>query len=129
MVFWKKPPPPMEPQLLSGNLVLFGYPAPVAMFGIYIMIHMLGYLIIVSGFFDGSSIAKKPHLAAHFLPQLIGFMLLAYYGGGAWLTAMPEAEPGPGEYLYVGERIAMHMLAFQLYELVACIPAPVYWHA
>ena len=66
-----------------------------------------------------------PHMAAHFVPQLIGFIILAYLGAGAWLLHMPESDPGPGTYIYYGERIAMHMGAFQIYELAAAIPAPV----
>eukprot|EP00900_Chrysochromulina_parva_P024276 jgi/Chrpa1/6482/Chrysochromulina_OHIO_Genome00001437-RA len=123
----KKPvPPPAGPVLVSGNMQMFGFPAWIVMLGVYAGLHMLSYAVVVSGAFGrDSSLSKNPHLAAHFLPQLFGFAILAYLGGGGWLHAdMPSIDPGPGAYISFGEQIAMHMLSFQLYEIAACIPAP-----
>ena len=123
----KKPvPPPAGPVLVSGNMQMFGFPAWIVMLGVYAGLHMLSYAVVVSGAFGrDSSLSKNPHLAAHFLPQLFGFAILAYLGGGGWLHAdMPNIDPGPGAYISFGEQIAMHMLSFQLYEIAACIPAP-----
>lgn len=107
---------------VSGNMT-FCLPAWLVMYMLYMLIHVLCHMAIVSTSLKKTSLGADPHMAAHFPVQLFGFALLAYYGAGAWLSAMPDVDPGPGAYLFVGERIAMHMGAFQLYELSACIPS------
>lgn len=114
---------PPTPELISGKMEFFGYSAIPFMVVVYMCAHMLCYVAITSGAISNPEFAKSPHLAAHFLPQFFGFVMLAWLGGGGWLMHMPESDPGPGGYVFAGEQIAMHMLAFQIYELAACIPA------
>lgn len=117
----KEPDPPV---LQSGSLELFGRPAWLVGFCGLCALHVFCYFMATSRLgFSGSPLAKQPHLAAHFLPQLVGFLALAYYGGGAWINDMPPVETAIGDYLYVGERVSCIMIAFQMYEIAATIPA------
>ena len=89
------------------------------------VLHAVGYIFVAaSSGYSNSPLSKRPHLAAHFLPQLLGFIALAYLGGGSWLMEMPSAELAIGDYLYVGERVSCIMIAFQMYEIAATILAP-----
>jgi len=122
------PAPPSPPALESGNLLLFGHQAWLVGFAGLLALHAACYLAARFGT-KGTMLeplGQKPMMAAHFLPQLVCFVLAAYWGGGDWVTTMPPM-PAPrdmGLYLPQGERISCLMIGFQLYELVACIPCP-----
>ena len=108
---------------MSG-VQLFGQPGWLIGFLSLCALHTVCYIIAASSDYRNSALSKRPHLAAHFLPQLLGFMALAYVGGGSWLMEMPLAEVSIGDHLYVGERVSSIMIAFQMYEIAATIPAP-----
>jgi len=124
MRLWGKPEQqaPPAPELIRGPLAVVGSPAWLMGFRFFLAVHVVGYVVFISPAFKGSALQSNPMLAAHFLPQLLGFAALAYYGGGAWMTEMPAQEAPIDAYLYVGERVSCIMIAFQLYELAACIP-------
>ena len=72
-------------------------------------------------------LSKDPQLAAHFVPQLVGFGFLACWGATDWLYNMPERDcchvSTLDERWVSGQRVAAVMVALQLYELLACIPS------
>jgi len=113
---------PAAPAMLSGSMETCLPTWLVLFFGLFAL-HMLCYAVATAPSFKGSSLSASPHLAAHFLPQLVGFAVIAFNGGGAWFTGMPATEPPIDVYLQHGEHVSCLMIAFQLYELAACIPA------
>lgn len=109
----KKPlPPPPAPV----EQLLFGLPVYQSVCLLLCALHLVGFAVA------RSSGVKDPHLAGHFLPQLLGFIALAYQGSD-WFF-MTDAVEDIRAYYAPGERIAATMIGFQVYELLACIPSP-----
>ncbi len=107
-----------------GELRVFGVQGWLAWFATLCALHALCYLYVVR---SGSAFTKKhfrpkPHLAAHVLPQLLGFVVLAYHGCVFWFAhQLADTEP-LGDFFSHGEVMGTFMTGFQLYEAVACIP-------
>lgn len=169
---------PLRFPVLDGDIL--GLKAWQSQFGILCALHAAMCLVIkVAG---SAEFKKQPHLAAHFLPQLVGFGALAWLGVTGWIlnppppglnqvggyfagaparathtrahtthhdsTRQPTHATCPSRHtprpplphthtLSVapprtahahrftgGENISSVMLAFQLYELAACVPCP-----
>jgi len=114
------------PPLVSGNLLIFGQQSWLVLFAVLMLVHALCYLLVralpPSSRF--ATLQRDAHLAAHALPQFIGFALAAWCGAGDWFFDMPPASSVTiGSYLPQGERISSVILGFQIYELVTCIPS------
>jgi zinc transporter ZupT len=86
--------------------------------------HMICYSLIRT-VFSKTTVNKDPHLAAHFLPQMAGFVALAYGGAKTWLYEVPVVSV-PAEtatmFFGPGQRLCMIMIGLQIYECLACIP-------
>lgn len=121
------PSAPVTPPLVSGQILIFGVQAWLVGYLALVVLHVACYqLALACRGTRLDMLSKAPQLAAHFLPQLICFALAVYWAAFDWLFrgTIPEDAMafGIGGYLPEGERIACLMLAFQLYELSACIP-------
>ena len=85
-----KPLPPLQ----SGNLQIFGMQAWIFLFLALTQLHIACYLSHKSAMIGKKSrfatLKADAQLAAHFLPQLVGFVLTAYVGAGDWLYDMPS---------------------------------------
>ena len=115
---FRKPPTtvvPPPPQLILG------LPPWVAAFGILSGLHAIGFLVVKA--YGAKPPHKDANLPAHFLPQLVGFIALAYQGLSLWFT-MPSDISDLEAYYAPGEMVSATMMGFQLYELLACIPTP-----
>lgn len=96
---------------------LWGYLALAAL-------HMAG--VLYARAYGSAPIKKEAHLAAHLVPQFLGFVVIAVHGVYGWLRLVPDhadVEDIVGAYLPISERIACMMISFQLYEISASIPA------
>ena len=117
------------PAMQSGNILILGQQAWIVGFLALLLLHAACYLFVVFMLSEKGRFAqlkRDPQLAAHFLPQLVCFVIAAWYGTVAWVSQMPAAASfSIGSYLPQGERIACLMISFQLYELLACVPCPV----
>ena len=116
------------PRQASGNLLIFGYQAWLVGFVALLGLHAFFYFVALAC--KGTRLdmlSRAPHLEALFLPQLICFIAAVYWGAVVWMFRgeMPTdlASVTIGDYIPQGERIGCIMLAFQLYELSACIPS------
>jgi len=120
---WDKPKvAPGPPPITSGSMEIFGYPAWLMIFLGLCLMHVLGLIVVSMGPMRKTPLGKAPHLSAHFLPQLVGFIALSWYGGVMWMTEMPAEVTPIYEHIYIGERVSCIMLAFQMYEIAAAIP-------
>lgn len=123
MLPWqRKSVAPAVPAFLSGQLLVFGYQGWVVLLASLLLLHAVCYILAVKC--RGTMLdplSRDPMLAAHFLPQLLAFVLSAYCGAGDWMFHMSsESGEDIGAYLPQGERIACIMIGFQLYELMSC---------
>ena len=121
-----KPLPPLQ----SGNLQIFGMQAWIFLFLALTQLHIACYLSIKSAMIGKKSrfatLKADAQLAAHFLPQLVGFVLTAYVGAGDWLYDMPSHTGlSIASYVPQGERVSCVIIGFQLYEIVALLLSPV----
>jgi len=116
---------PSAPAIQSGHLEIEGYEAWLVVFAALLLLHAVCYVIIKKGLSKSGifgQLKTDPKLAAHFIPQLAGFCLSASLGLTDWLYNMPAAvSTSISSYVPQGERMACVMIAFQLYELLACI--------
>ena len=120
-----KPLPPLQ----SGNLQIFGMQAWIFLFLALTQLHIACYLSIKSAMIGKKSrfatLKADAQLAAHFLPQLVGFVLTAYVGAGDWLYDMPSHTGlSIASYVPQGERVSCVIIGFQLYEIVALLLSP-----
>jgi hypothetical protein len=104
------------------SLEAFG-PPWATFFGFLCTVHLACYCCVRLAGSD--ELRSQPSLAAHVLPQLLGFAVLAHLGvTGWWISPAPPGTDPIGGYFFGGDRISAAMVGFQLYELVACAPCP-----
>ena len=93
------------------------------MLGGLCLVHAIAFLIVPSVRKDFS---KTPHLAAHFVATLVGFLAFAAQGTSLWLaTPYLNNEPCVTDHIAgqcaEGARLAHAMMAFQTYEVIGRI--------
>ena len=93
------------------------------MLGALCLVHAIAFLIVPSVRKDFS---KTPHLAAHFVATLVGFLAFAAQGTSLWLaTPYLNNEPCVTDHIagqcVEGARLAHAMMAFQTYEVIGHI--------
>lgn len=97
-----------------------------AILGGLCLVHAIAFLIVPSVRKDFS---KTPHLAAHFVATLVGFLAFAAQGTSLWLaTPYLNNEPCVTDHIAgqcaEGARLAHAMMAFQTYEVLLALWVP-----
>jgi len=89
-------------------------------------LHAIALVVVPSVRKDFS---KTPHLAAHFVATLVGFVAFATYGTSLWVTTpYLNDEPCVADHIAgtcsEGARLAHAMMAFQAYEVLLALWVP-----